>query len=274
MKKLLFVFSMLLIIYKSSAQKIRFTDTSNTWVFSCWDDPASPLTNNFKETYSYGGDSIIGGNVYRSLRGKWVREDTALNKVYILHNGNEEILMDYNLKLNDTLRTNGHECVVIFFDSLLINNAWHYKQVLKKLANYVPFTIIEGIGCMFNGPFYPLNPEAIEPICSFCSIEHNGALVFSNPGACALKVNDQLHTSRGLTIVPNPVKNNSRISWACEISRGKLSITDVSGRIVLTKTFTHKQELQIENTFVPGIYFLQINDLDKNKTFNGKFVSQ
>lgn len=84
-------------------QKVRFTDTSNVWYYTISDQGA------FKRTAAYGEDTVMNGHQYRKLEDFWIREDTSARKVYgARSNGNEQILYDYTLAINDTLYCSGY----------------------------------------------------------------------------------------------------------------------------------------------------------------------
>ena len=285
MKHLIFLFAILLQTNFCDAQKIRFTDTNNKWVFLCEDDPTPPVVITHYCKYQYIGDTMFNGQKYHGIYnpcsamspdGAYVREDTVLNRVYAWNSqlNDEIVFMDFSLNLNDTLTINNVKCVLNLIDSVLINNVWHKRQMFITGIS-VPFSVIEGVGCTFNGPFYPLNAQAIESICYFCSFSQGSNLMYSVPFICALNVGDQYSKKSKLEIAPNPITQQTKITLPYKISSGSLSIYDFTGRKIYNKEFHQKEDLHIgDSNFTPGIYFLQVKDLVNGKIFTEKFVQQ
>ncbi len=72
------------------------------------------------------------------------------------------------------------------------------------------------------------------------------------------------------TISPNPVKSNLDLSsW--EIGN-TYTITTTSGQVVLMGSLNESKVISTE-TFVPGLYFVQIND-NQGKIFSSKFIKE
>ena len=195
MKNLIIVIcSILLLPLFSSAQKIRFTDSTNQWITSgsCADCMFFNRSYSYFHDY-YSHDTFMHGYQYHQLicTGSfdasvcagicnpvfafYVREDTITNKVYYLHmepsTGNdtsEHILYDYNLSVGDTIAYN-----LFYFtwtDSVVSIDSFTYLGYVYKtitLRNkqmdslgYVhrAYTVVEGLGSTVN----PIAPAFLQ----------------------------------------------------------------------------------------------------------------
>lgn len=172
MKQALLIAVLMLCGVISSAQRIRFTDTSNQWTFVDINNDGGYISGSI-ETDKFGTDTVILSKRYRRFlhhaRGAtWqlslaVREDTAANKLYFRFLSStfgsnatdtaEHVFFDYNLQLNDTLSmdysTYHARHVAVRLDSLRIGNG-HYKRWRMLPAGSIAggYTFIEGIGCV------------------------------------------------------------------------------------------------------------------------------
>lgn len=178
---LLAVFVLLLSAFTSSAQKIRFVDTSNTWQTSgtmgaaCQWDRTARLTS----------DTIMYGNAYKKLnhflikykvtsagcntnygKGFFIREDANTHIVYYRMPGadnQEHILYNYNLNQGDTIQypysiyPGGSVAdSVVALDSILISGIYHRVWDFQSVTGRGDrvYSVIEGVGCT-NHPAYP-----------------------------------------------------------------------------------------------------------------------
>ncbi len=177
MKKVFFVVLLTLSIKPAFAQKIYFTDTTNTWFTHFKDDNAgisgtpyyyySGSFYNGLYTYYYLSEYIGAPGVY------FVREDTIGGVVYINpgfpgSSDSDRVLYNYNLHAGDTIHfTYGYRHPysyypyidsVIWVDSILIRGVYHKVFSLIEIdtfyihdIGYNPFqTYIEGIGSVYD----------------------------------------------------------------------------------------------------------------------------
>jgi len=178
---LLIVILSLFCATSASAQKIKFCDTSNTWLTTggygtdCEWDRTGRLTV----------DTLISGQVYKKFRyastkmkktgsgcnadagkGFYIREDQADGMVYYrtpYMDNQEHVLYNYNLNVGDTIQYSysiypGGSVAdsLVNIDSILIGGVYHRVFDFQNVAGrgYRAYTVIEGVGCV-NHPLYP-----------------------------------------------------------------------------------------------------------------------
>ncbi len=178
MKKLVLFTVILLSSIPSFAQKISFTDTSNVWslidsnIGCCIPIPTRYTTAFFDSTtFNYHG------NTYRylitSIATIPVRESAGRIYFLDLPDSVEKVMYDFNLVVNDTLRTNYAQDKYIAWvtniDSTQLAGIWYkvwhfggtdsvlyYPDSVRTLV----YNVIEGIGST-NGPLYPASPYSL-----------------------------------------------------------------------------------------------------------------
>ena len=288
----------------SFGQKIRFTDSVNRWKVHSKD-------SEFSEFYHYEniiGDTVIGSIQYRILS-NWVmgtaliREDTIANKVYAknvhspgpLFDTTEEVLFDYNLRLNDTFISHANNTIIKFavtsFDSVLIQGISH--KVWKFYYSSPPsgdFSVIEGIGCTAH-PLYPVmldNFEIARQLICFSNSFGNPLInppttdhyfwpinIFDNSTSCTLSTDQIAQGNKKTTISPNPIDMTSKIVLPYNVTLGKVIVVNDLGQTVINTGFQNKEELLIGDKIkVPGIYYYRATDNNSGAVFSGKFVCQ
>jgi hypothetical protein len=241
-----------------------------------------------------------------------VREDS--NRVYLVQyntdDSSERVLYDFNLQQNDTLRTvytqDTYVAWVSTLDSTQIYGTWykvwHFTGLdygLDSTRNF-SYNVIEGMGCT-NGPYYPASPYALtafseQLLCfkndmgyttalsnSVLAFGHYYTSSFDNYNSCndfiinpalALGVS-QVTAAGNVSVVPDPINENSKIIVPYLISSGSLVIVHELGQMVTNTTFQNKNELPIGNIVsARGIYFYRVTDNQSGKFFSGKFVNR
>src|ERR1043165_5799097 len=133
--RLLLTYLFLAFTLCSSAQKIRFTDSTNTWV-TYWNNADC----GYIAHYYYSGDSSYHGYYYRNLfrvstriwsvepcstymiQSMYIREDTVANMVFCRNLGTgdttERVLYDYNLNVGDSIHYGGSGVLPVVSDSV------------------------------------------------------------------------------------------------------------------------------------------------------------
>lgn len=299
MKKLYLTLLMLLLITFSFAQKIRFSDSTNTW-----EDLHVSIADNPPDLWyhhnHYGGDTIINSMHYRQLLGAdamnpvFIREDTILNKVFLFTHFSdtiirEEVLMDYNLQTGDTIKhtytydTMAH--VVASVDSTMVGNTWYRVWNFEPVAfpsSGIPYSVIEGIGCT-SGPIFPVWPRPLieDYWYMYCFSNNNtappvnppvGEGNFNNTSSCHLDVTNTIARPDKVYIVPNPVNEHSKIVFPYTIAEGSLYINNIMGQTVRTSSLQQKQEQTIGILPAKGLYFYILLDKTRGHIFSGKII--
>ena len=297
MKKiLLIVFSVFLSIV-ASAQKIHFTDNSNHWFIYHTGD--GTLFSSWYYSTLFAGDTVINSNLYKRIPSQgtgfascngctvsFIREDTILNKVFVLINDTEQVLMDYNLNVGDTvLHTNSlhntTKYTVSSIDSTIINSiyhkVWKFNLVYPTTYSYLTYySVIEGIGCT-NGPLYLIWPNSFESVDNLICFYNNGtnplvspsvlesgvSIYFDNHTSCTVGINAVSKTALGYTLSPNPATTSLTIASTNKITN--ITITNLLGLTVYTHEYNAEQ-VQVSVADLPtGLYFVKINDSEVRK---------
>lgn len=162
----------------TSAQKIWFSDTANSWKTV----GNSTMGCEWQRTATYGPDTMIAGLHYRKIdysltivtsssgctadlgKNFYIREDTNNNLVFyrtLSPSSQEELLYNYNLNLGDTIQYKISAGVtvadsVVGIDTILINGlacrVFDFQN--KEGRGLRAYTVIEGVGCT-NNPVFP-----------------------------------------------------------------------------------------------------------------------
>lgn len=294
MKKLYILIPLLLLFISATSygQKIRFTDTSNKWhyvykyLFNLYWSPVKG---------SITGTTIQNGITYSIYEGSndsaLVRFDTTTNKVYtkIYRNSyypldtNEFVLYDFNANVGDSLKTPYHNYIVRTKDSININGTKHYTFQIDNGLRLL--TIIEGIGSI-NDPLMPYLGFFFEWQQRLVCFQNNGTyptlsvpytyMEFDNNISCkdtnGVDVKNIPINRQGVTISPNPANQYSKITFPYTIQSGRLTITDVLGKTICSKSITNKTEIAIGEMPASGFYLYQLTDLTQNQSYTGKFI--
>jgi hypothetical protein len=173
MKRVLFLL-FLLSFTLCKAQRVRLTDTSNSWVVEHQGGDYLDI-----HRYSFRNDTMINGIQYRILTdstwhsGFWptpwasysatagfLREDTLSKKVFFIPSAamQEKVLYDWNVAVGDTVTSGDSVYIVVQLDSFTLNNNWHKRWQLDPLVQSSfssAYEILEGVGStngIFNFP--------------------------------------------------------------------------------------------------------------------------
>ncbi len=286
----LLAFAMLIITNTSFAQKIRFTDSTNSW-FSSLHGAFDPYGGN--RTALYDTATVMHGNTYRRIKyigygysagtGLVIREDTATKMVYYRTlpswGGDtvEHVLYNYNLNIGDTIQyldwgSISHVDSVIAIDSILINGVYHkwFDFKNKVGSEHRAYTVIEGVGCT-NNPVYPAFGVCFEYFEALWCFRQNSITpafgirrndCYNSSGAvlqnCStMDVSKAPPTLTSTTIHPNPASTELNISTA---STANITIYDLAGRCILN-TQTIKQSTTINtSSWHNGLYMVIVRD--------------
>jgi len=291
MTRAVFIFILFILSLSCFGQKVRFTDSTNRWNVRSYDMDGSGYHYS-RQYYFYYGDSTYKGNSYKLLFGgdgffgspSLVREDTTLNKVFIVINDSEEVLMDYNLIVGDVAshyRYDSHPGVrttyyVDKLDSTIINGVWHKVWNFKTISTCYDYIVIEGIGCL-NGPLF-INDPCL-PLIHFDLIcfEEFGVsplvspLVggyFDNYYSCTPKplpwLNEYHINNKKTTILyPNPSNTTLNITSTDRITT--LVITNLVGETIYSNNYSSDDVLVDVSRLSAGVYLVRINGNEVRK---------
>jgi len=318
MKKTFFLCLFVLFAFSSFGQKIRFTDSTNKW--KVYQDIVRDHLPDLICLYNewFAGDTTINFQHYQILLSNnpcywldtaYIREDTFLNKVFILRNDTEQVFMDYTLQLGDSIVYFGADygrCAyfVDSLDSVVIDGNW-YKVwdfypclTCNSSAFRLPqYKIMEGIGCLYGSFFLKLqnldlislsmsqlrcfsnkgsNPGLSNPIveCPYPSTGM-GAFYYDNGSSCTVGVNQVAKKTASATVDPNPIDQSSKIVFPSNISSASVAVFNDLGQTVINLPFQNKDEILIGDKIkVPGIYYYRVMDNEKGTVYSGKSLKQ
>jgi hypothetical protein len=302
-----FLFFFIVFVSTAFGQKIRFTDTTNTWfvVYSFLDNnPTGPPYQIYYHNYSWGSDTFIHNIKYRKLRGMGiglgpqapnmicaVREDIPAKKVYARFltyataDTVERVLYDYNLQLHDTLKqvyaNVQYTSWVTEIDSVVINGVyhklWHFWGSSLGTDDYV----LEGVGSL-SAPWFPMWPYLFENRHILSCFTNNGshplvtpkaAQYFDNATSCTLDVGSLQQKIQSANMVPNPATRASEIWLGQTIQKGRLIVYDALGRTVYKAEINSTSRIPVgAHLTTPGQYFYRVTDTDRNQSYTGKFI--
>jgi len=243
------------------------------------------------DTFWIGGDTLVHDTVckkvlYTNLKNVIgvMREDTVAGKVWFRSfkpalvapgDTDEVLLYDFNLKTGDTFDLAEYYGSTMPGDNIVdsiyyINSKKHIRFKGSIINKNERLEFIEGVGSnasniyKYRGDFF----YAEYLICAYRNDEQVYANEFYN-GNCspALSIDIAIDTSN-LILYPNPVTDMLYIDLRRSYSKVSVSLTDISGQPVLTKTFRAVSEIVIDVSMVKqGLYLLNIQKDDRNQHF-------
>ncbi len=303
MRPLLILITFLSLSFQSFSQKIHFTDTGNRWQITGLFIDMNQYHDYSNTIYHFTADTVIGSVIYKRLNGFMIREDTALGKVFVKGpcllyqlpynlDTNEQVLYDYDLRLNDTVKYRYGNDTQLFkitaFDSTIINGAWHktwkYKTINTILQDASERTVIEGIGST-GGFWWPLQYWFFEhtmQLTCFYTLTGQPPVspaidnYFDNSHSCTLAINSGLYANmQKLSVVPKPANAVAQIECSQSIQNGSLALYNIIGQQVYKTAINNQNILPIGRYIsMPGTYFYRVVDMDKNQVYSGKFAAQ
>lgn len=304
MKKL---FTLLLIILTSigfAQNSITFDDPDASWNVASTYPNANPQNPNFVETttkvYGFMGDTLIGSElwtkIYFTPDSNFISDFTYLGNIkedngfviFMDTLNSTDTIYNFNLQPGDSVAYDfgfGIDYLKVeIIDSIEINGEF-YKRFHFEEPNYPPMFLtevwIEGIGSV-HGPLFPRYPgifsNEIPDSAKLTCYKKDNSIIWNNPyyDNCfisiilsAIELNDE-----NFKIFPSPVKEKLRIEIPNnETGNINISIFDLSGKLLIQKTFNQTGEIEINVTsFEKSFYLLQI-EFGK-KRYRQKFIKQ
>ena len=279
----------LLLLQNSFAQKIRFTDSSNSW-----HEQFGNMSTGGVRKYEILGDTLINGIGYSrtTLSGFLVREDTITSQVFLLDDTTEILLYDFSLSVGDTIHYLKGNHYVEKIDSVEIDSAWYKVFYFKKgsTINGWPYAVIEGVGCI-DGLIFPMvNYSVIEAHYRLVCFHNKGNKpvfnttvpygnpsstwqTFDNKDSCYVSVsNIGNDTPKRITISPHPANATSLITFPHKISNGTLFVYNNLGQIITGQTIHNKTQLAVGHLPGAGMYYYRVSDNTNGKMWQGKLM--
>jgi hypothetical protein len=290
-KRFILIIAIFFTALPSFGQKIDFTNSTNVWSFIDSTTGCCIRYPVYYTTAQYEDSAVYNGHFYRYLTSSVAsflcREDSG--RVYVIGTTDsvEQLLYDFNLGLNDTIRLIYSQDTFLSWvsalDSTLIAGTsykvWHFNGV--DISTFYPdsirpytYNVIEGIGCT-NGPYYPASPYSLlafsqQLLCFNSDMASVSGLTipvtsfgytytqsFDNYTSCDtftahqhlsnVGVKDLSAESPGATVIPNPVNDAGKIVLPYNISSGTVTIINSIGQVVYNMPVLNEHEIIIGN---------------------------
>ena len=289
-----------LLSLSASAQKIRFTNPNNSWVYKIYGNVICTGTR----TLAYSADSVILGTPYKHLaetynmvvaggctpysgsENYFVREDTLAGIIYYRNTSatwtdtGEQVYFNYNFHVGDTLfHQYGSNDYVIALDSTIINGVFHKVFIMGSGGATILYTFIEGVGCLMR-PYANFMENCIDSheelrcfsqssvIPAFNLLRFRCAIspdTFKNIESCNTLLVDNIFIGKAkpVRIFPNPATDHLDIFIDDnQLNDVSISFTDISGRCLYTKKLDkNTNSVSIPTTFfAQGLYLISVKN--------------
>lgn len=143
-------------------------------------------------------------------------------------NTQEELLIDFNLSIGDTLTGRYCSAIIAGIDSVLVGSSYR-KRFLTSMAR----EIVEGIGDVsyaYSGPFYAC-PCACTQVWRFSCFIQNGNVIYGDPNCSPVSsVQNITEDVEAFHLFPNPATNELQIRNLSFKIEG-IEIYDVLGQL-------------------------------------------
>lgn len=285
MKGIFTVFILLISIYSHSQNN----DLNPNSRWNCRDVDG---TSQCKDTYNYNlyfnGDSIINGNRYFKLYTVGYKFFSLIspsctgpqqfyhyfktlvryhqNKLYIMNNATEQLFIDYNLQIGDSIKNVGFSpgipLKIYQIDSVNINGNYLKRFFYQSTTSLDTGYVIEKIGSNhgFISEFTYFFENSKELIC----YSENNVTLYTEPNSnyncqLTLNINETNNESNIFSLHPNPVSNSFSIKInVTKSTPKKVIITNYLGEITLEEPYK-ENNLNYSISHLPnGIYFVLI----------------
>lgn len=268
--------------YYSGKQTINSTDYQI--LFSDWKTASY---------YVYNSDTQ-GINIDSGTKQVYVRRDSVTNDIHILYGANdttEYLLYTHNVQVGDTLPRSliGGYKIVDSVDTVVINNASYrrYFIICRGGTTAVDYVYVDELGSL-SEPYY------LTTTFSVPMVRHSSLICFKNQYGY-LQSNDVVLNcadtnfqrfvngntsnipivSKSITpiIYPQPAHSSVNIKIPESAVNSTISLYDVMGKAVLSKTLASQETTFATDRLAPGIYYYKINTGD-GELYKGKLIIQ
>jgi len=242
------------------------------------------------DTFWVGGDTLVHDTMCKKVRYTYLknvigvmREDTVGGKVWfrsfkpalIAPGDTDEVLLyDFNLKAGDSFDLAEYYGPAKPGDNIVdsvyyLNGNKHIRFRGSIINKNEHIEFIEGVGCnasniyKYRGDF--LYAEYL--VCAY----RNGGQVYGNKfynGNCSPALSVDTAIDSNLILYPNPVADMLYVNLRRSYYKLSVSLIDINGQQVMTKTFSAVSEIAIDMTTVNhGLYFLNIREDNHDQHF-------
>lgn len=215
--------------------------------------------SNGKTDSSFGTNGLVTTDINGEDKGKTVivqDNGKILVAGYSYYNF-ELVRYKSNGELDKTFGTNG----------IVITNFNNPKFSVCRLG---------GAAIQSDGKIVLAGSAVIElyPKSKIAVARYNGDASLSYSKISPLQKNETENESPSIKIYPNPIQSVLNIEFVnTKFSNKKISIYDIKGKLLLTKTATGNLQLDVHQ-LTAGAYVLRINDENGKQLYNGKVIKQ
>lgn len=299
MKKICLLSGLLVLItsFLSTAQTIRFTDTTNKWSVSKWvapDGEPYAVRESYRARDTFFDNNglhytIIDRNEQTPQRVMFIREDTATRKIFVIpvnwdflrlnvYDTSEFLYMDFSMEIGDTLvmpvvlQDDTDDSVSVHvvqdIDSQLIGTQWYKRMRMEVLSGMsMPwasgsnfYDITEGIG-PYSGPVIEPynNGNEYGPYRLSC-FSNNGVIPYPFSGNCfdIVGITDRYMTNKDFVLYPNPADGFVSIRLFTSVKRLSFEIMDVTGKMILKQPISGSTSQIDVASLRKGIYIVRL----------------
>ena len=313
-KTLLLLIVIFASLSSSSAQKVRFTDSTNVWwEEGAWmDDPTYVY-----HKYHYDSDSMINGENYRMMFDMrctkkfpsqtnpfptkncklqfvgFMREDTTNGIVYFGEYAgsvfSEDTLYDYNWQVEDTFATGvgNFQLTVLAIDTVLVGTDTHWVWQMQffdtATGDNEDFHIIEGIGNTWglfhlqDGQPYFESGSALFCFRQGISTPPLSKTVdaFDNQTSCVTSVDESKNLrKKEVAVIPHPANVSGYFQFPYQLT-GTVTIVNQVGQIVRSERIVNKDKWMLEGKIpAAGLYIYNITHDVTGEQLSGKLIYQ
>lgn len=273
-KKLLFSLAFVLaLVVNTSAQYASTLADGNAWVGEVYGWGVTDYQ------YVINGDSMTNNTFYKKLYGSYdlttsnifvglLREEVSEGKVYRYDGqGGEQLLYNYSLEAgeSDTIYAMGmeYEVTIQSVETITVDGTPRKKMHFTDAGR--PAFWIEGVGSCYgiNDPALAFSAD-YDPIV-YCFYAHNDLVWTTNSDdfECELILSvDDSKAEYSIEAWPNPFMDNINLALTGNITKGDITITSATGRLVKQQGIASLQGVKTLNLsdLESGIYLLSIID--------------
>jgi hypothetical protein len=213
---------------------------------------------------------------YNHYTGYALRDDSAQHTVYFYDVAQEQVFLDFNFQIGDTLSSHGIPWVFPFaitsIDSVLIGGSYRKRYNFQSLIG-VPAadtSIIEGIGSTSGLFWEPWNFFERGGHLDCFSLFNNQLYPVFNSTPCGIMAVDEISKSNNLfEVFPNPFNDKLNFTFKSE-GVNEIILYDLASRKLLRQEFSKTLSLNTEQ-LAKGLYLYEVRNKDGSNK-KGKIV--
>lgn len=181
--------------------------------------------------------------------------------------------------LNVSTQPNGNTLNVVWATQSEVNNNYFVIERSTDSVNYTVIGNVMGSGNSNNQVNYVFNDNTVQPGEDYCyrisQYDFDGNFAFASVTChqMALGLNDQERISDlQLKSFPNPVVNFFQLDWQDEIAFEKITLYDISGKLIFTSVLLLSETSIDMSRYPTGNYIYRLEG--EGVIYSGKLVKE